>query len=570
MSIEDTTSLLRFSARRAFRADRLRLISGLVLMFFLSGHMINHALGLISLEAMEMGRSVFLGFWRSIPGTVLLLAAMAIHIALVFAKLLMRRSYRRLPKKEIVQIVMGLAIPPMIILHIIGTRVAYEIYGINDSYAFVLYSLWIAAPIQALLQSFALVFAWVHGCLGVHFWLRLKPWYGTALPYLYTVALALPLIALSGFINGANETEVLFANADWRNEFFAALNLPEGLVGWAYETRDNGFRFMIVALGLLGISRLFWALHYRRRTLISVSYPDGKTISAPPGSTVLEVSNLGNIPHASVCGGRGRCSTCRVRIVDGAEFANPASDKELAVLKRVGATEGTRLACQLKPAGDISVIPLLPAKASPRQAFNQPGYLQGQEKEIAILFADLRSFTKFSEQKLPYDVVFVINQYFRHMGEAIEANGGHLDKFIGDGVMALFGLEDNPEVASRKALEAAKAMADELEIMNRNLKSDLPNPLKIGIGVHLGQVIVGRMGYGSATSITAIGDAVNTASRLEAMNKEFGSQLIFSKRVADRAGQTFDDLSFKDVMVRGREEPLGVYIVEDARDLKTS
>ncbi|MEH6547400.1 MAG: adenylate/guanylate cyclase domain-containing protein [Sneathiella sp.] len=555
------------SFKQFFTTGRLRLVSGLVLMVFLTGHLLNHSLGLISLNAMEIGRGVFLEVWRSLPGTILLLVAIATHMILVFVKMLSIHSYRRIPTREIIQIIMGFAIPPLILLHIIGTRVVHEIYGIDDSYAFVLFSLWVATPLQALLQSAALIFAWVHGCLGVHFWLRLKPWYSSAFPILYSISLALPILALTGFINGANEVEDLFADAAWRTAFFAELNLPEGLVGWVYEVRDQGLRLMIVALVLLGASRLFWIAHFKRKKLITVSYPDGKTVSAAPGLTILEASNLGNIPHASVCGGRGRCSTCRVRIVDGEVDLEPPSEREAAVLKRVGAVEGTRLACQVKPVTDVSVIPLLPAKSTPQQGFNQPGYLHGQEKEIAILFADLRAFTKFSEQKLPYDVVFVINQYFRHMGEAIEASGGHLDKFIGDGVMALFGLEDSPEIASQKALDAATAMAAELEIMNRNLKSDLPIPLRIGIGLHLGQVIVGKMGYGNATSITAIGDAVNTASRLETMNKEFSSQLIFSNELAKRSGRNFSSFRSEEVMVRGREEPITIFVVEDAQKM---
>ena len=555
------------SLRRALRPDQVRLASGLVLMFFLAGHLLNHALGLISLNAMEIGRDIFLSVWRSVPGTILLLAALTAHITLVFIKLLKRRSYRRLAGKDILQIILGLMIPPLVILHIIGTRVVHEIYGVEDSYAYVLINLWVATPIQALLQSLGLMVAWAHGCLGMHFWLRLKPWYGKAFPALYSLALILPIISLSGFINGANEVERLFADAVWREAFLARLNLPEGLVGWAYATRDIGYQVMFAMLGLLILSRIYWLIHYRQRKVNAITYPDDKTVLATPGLSILEASHLGDIPHASVCGGRGRCSTCRVRVTEGWDKLNPPSDKEIAVLRRVGAPEGTRLACQSIPAGDVSVIPLLPASATVRQAFNQPGYLQGQEKEVVILFADLRSFTKFSEQKLPYDVVFVINQYFRHMGEAIEANGGHLDKFIGDGVMALFGLEDDSRTASRKAINAARTMSEELEIMNRNLASDLPNPLKIGIGLHLGQVIIGQMGYGSATSITAIGDPVNTASRLEAMTKEYASQLIFSERVADQAEEDFSALRHESVEIRGRVEPLGIYVVKDARNL---
>ncbi|OUR76305.1 hypothetical protein A9Q83_15460 [Alphaproteobacteria bacterium 46_93_T64] len=545
----------------------LRLYSGLVLMLFLTLHLINHSLGLISLEAMEAGRLLFIGIWRSLPGTVILLLAMIVHILLTSAKLLTHRSFRRIPPKEIVQITLGLAIPPLMIGHIVGTRIAHENFGIDDSYTYVLYVVWVATPIQALLQTAGLIVAWSHGCLGLHFWLRLKPWYEKAYPFLYTTALILPILALTGFLVSANEVEFLARDTAWQTQLFQNLNLTQEDFAWAYRVRDNGLYGMIAALGLLLLSRLFWFIHFRKERLVTVHYPEGKDVSAPPGTTVLDISKQGGIPHASVCGGRGRCSTCRIRIIEGADTLAPPSDKELAVLKRVGAIEGTRLACQVPVMADMSVVPLLPDKASHKHSFAKPAYLQGREKDIAILFADLRAFTKFSEDKLPYDVVFVINQYFRHMGEAIESTGGHLDKFIGDGVMALFGLDDDPAVAAQKALQGAKAMADALEVMNTNLKSDLGEPLRIGIGIHMGHVIIGEMGYGKATSVTAIGDAVNTASRLEAMNKDYKSQLIFSDRIAVEAGFT-GPTQKEEVLVRGRKSPLNIHVVQSASELK--
>lgn len=549
------------------KAGSLRLYSGVVLMIFLAMHLVNHSLGLISLDAMEAGANLFKAVWRNPVGTIVFMTAAAFHLVLVIIKLLAHRSYRRIPPKEIVQIIMGLAIPPLMIGHFIATRGVHEIFGLNDSYAFVLFSIWVSDPVLGVMQTAGTIVAWLHGCLGIHFWLRLKPWYEKTFPYLYSASLILPLLALTGFINAANEVEVLVQDPIWQQNFFENLGASAQSIDWYLQVRDTSYQVMIGLLLLLLLSRVFWIIHFRRRKLVTISYPDGNKISSALGATVLEISRLGGIPHAAVCGGRGRCSTCRVRITAGGDDLPPPTDKELAVLKRVGATEGIRLACQIQPLSDLSVAPLLPAKASPRQSFSRPGYLQGQEKNIAILFADLRAFTKYSEHKLPYDVVFVINQYFRHMGEAIEKSGGHLDKFIGDGVMALFGLEDSPEKAAQNALRAAKAMAEELAQMNKNLKSDLGEPLRIGIGIHMGHVIVGEMGYGRATSVTAIGDAVNTASRLEGMNKDYASQLIFSDRIA-KAADFKGNSKQEEVMVRGRNEPLAIHIIETATDLE--
>ena len=258
-----------------------------------------------------------------------------------------------------------------------------------------------------------------------------------------------------------------------------------------------------------------------------------------------------------------------MHISAGRESLPAPAPEETRVLMRVGASDATRLACQLRPTHDVSVTPLLAADATARDGHRKSAISQGAEREVSILFADIRSFTAFSEKKLPYDVVFVLNQYFRTMGSAVENAGGQLDKFIGDGVMALFGIEGDAATGCRSALEAARRMAIGLKELNENLKNDLPEPLRIGIGIHVGSVIVGDMGYATTRSVTAIGDAVNTASRLESMNKEYGSQLVVSGEVAERAKLDLADQRHESVAVRGRDEPLTVYILDDAASLQT-
>src|SRR6185295_4741556 len=118
---------------------------------------------------------------------------------------------------------------------------------------------------------------------------------------------------------------------------------------------------------------------------------------------------------------------------------------------------------------------------------------------------DLRAFTQLTEKKLPYDVVFLLNRYFAEMGHAVETAGGRIDKFIGDGVMALFGLDSGVEAGCREALAAARGMSERMQSLNHALSHDVPEPLRIGIGIHTGPAIVGEMGYGTAVSVTAVG-----------------------------------------------------------------
>jgi adenylate cyclase len=152
-------------------ATRLRLASGLVLMVFAASHLINHTLGIYSLGAMEAGREVFVAVWRTGPATLLLYGAFAVHGVLALHKLYRRRSLK-MPAWEAAQIVLGLAIPFWLVVHVIGTRGAHLRFGVEDDYTYLLNLLW---PDSAGRQSLMLIIVWLHGCIGIHFWLRLRP-----------------------------------------------------------------------------------------------------------------------------------------------------------------------------------------------------------------------------------------------------------------------------------------------------------------------------------------------------------------------------------------------------------
>ena len=545
---------------------RLRLTTGLILFAYVTTHLVNHAVGLISLEALEAARRVFVWVWRLPPLTLALYGSLLIHIGLAFVALYRRRSLR-MPPWEAAQLLLGLAIPPLLFIHILGTRAAHTFYGLEDLYTYVLLVQWVFSPGYALQQVAVLLIAWLHACIGLHFWLRLQPWYPRLLPYLYSAALLVPVLALLGFGVSGRTVLILSADPAWMRRVAQAIRFPPASAAAEIERIE-----LALKIGFAGLLAATLAARAVRDWLgrgkgATITYPDGRTVTIQPGMTVLEASRAAGMPHASVCGGRGRCSTCRVRLGRGGETVAAPTAEEQKVLDRVAAPPKVRLACQLRPTQDLEVAPLLPPTASPKEALRRPNYVAGAEKEIAILFADLRGFTRLSEHKLPFDVVFLLNRYFTEMGHAIEEAGGRVDKFIGDGIMALFGIDTSPEAGARTALVAAKRMGENLAALNRALSADLGEPLRIGIGIHLGPAIVGEMGYARAVTVTAIGDAVNTASRLETLTKEFQAELVVSVALEKAAAADLSRFALRDIEIRGRTGMLPVRVVPHLADL---
>ena len=548
---------------------RTRLITGLILLTYLMTHLVNHSLGLISLDAMEAGRVWFLALWRNPVGTTALYGSLLIHFGLALWAIY-QRHHLRMPLWEALQLTLGLCIPPLLAVHFVGTRLTYEWYGVEDSYAKIVLTLWKLSPIYGIRQALLIVIAWTHGCIGFHFWLRLRPLYPRYAALFFMVALLLPVLALLGFAQAGHEIDFLIArDPGWVEQTKRRANALGADEGQDLVSIYNGIIVGFWAcLGGVLAARTIRQIN-QRRSRVRITYPEGREAQVPRGFSVLEASRFAGFPHASVCGGRGRCSTCRIRVTQGLSILAPASASEQRVLQRIGAPPNVRLACQLRPPGNISVTPLLPANAQPSDGYAQPSYLAGQERTIAVLFADLRTFTGIAEQKLPYDLVFLLNSYFEAVGEAIVGAGGTVDKFIGDGVMALFGVDSGPEEGSRQALAAAKTMVANVGALSQSLAEELAEPLKIGVGIHCGQAVVGRMGYGTTVHLTAIGDTVNVASRLQDLTKEYSCQLIISEQVAEQAGLAVSAFPRHELTVRNRREALAIFVVENVETLGT-
>ena len=563
LSREQLTTLLRGISLR-----QIRLASGVVLFAYLVSHFLNHALGNISMEALTSGVYLHTLFWQSLPVTIVFYTACFVHTGLGIWALYERRQFRW-KAIEPLQLVLGLSIPALIITHVVGVRLGHTLFGHEKLYPQVFFAYWIAWPASKMWMMFAvLVIAWVHGCIGLYFWLRMKAFYKTAAPFLLAAAVLIPTLAMLGLYQGGRSV-VDSDSVEWREE-----NLTPAKVGTnAQQAVLNDIKnyFLIGYFGLLALALLAKgarAIHERRGGMVNLSYGNGRTVRVPKGLSVLEASLRNNVPHASVCGGRARCSTCRIRIIgDCSELPEP-SQREAFVLGRVGATDPSiRLACQLRPTGDLSFFQLfLPHTVSAGSHASNPTRI-GQERYLVSMFVDMRGSTKLAEKRLPFDTVFIVNRFLGAVSQAVIESGGQPNQFVGDGMLALFGLTASRQDACRQALKAAAMIAANVDELNKFLEHDLREPIRFGIGIHGGEVIVGDIGYRDHMVFTALGDAVNVAARLQDMTKALACEVVISDEVRATAGVAADALPQQEVEIRGRNEPMIVRTVTDARTL---
>lgn len=256
------------------------------------------------------------------------------------------------------------------------------------------------------------------------------------------------------------------------------------------------------------------------------------------GQTLLQISLGAGIPHACACGGHALCSTCRVRVLAHPENLEPRNELETRLARAKGFGDDIRLACQTRIKGSVKLRRLVIDEEDLQIAREGTAQTIGRDRTLAILFSDIRDFTPFADSHLPYDVMHILGRYFRRMGDAVLRHHGYIDKYMGDGIMALFGLErSTPTEACLDAVAAALAMLDHLRALNLYLRRQFDTEFRIGIGVHVGSVIVGEVGHPRKMQFTAIGDAVNVASRVESATKEMGVGLAVSADVRALLGE---------------------------------
>jgi adenylate cyclase len=551
---------------RGISVRQVRLACGFVLFAYLVSHFVNHALGNISLGAMAKGIEYHKAFWKFLPVAIVFYGAATVHTGLGFWALYERRQFRW-RAIEPIQLALGLSVPALIITHLAGVRIAEVLFQDQKLYPQVFYAYWIVSPYKMWLMYIVLIISWVHGCIGLYFWLRMKTFFANAASVLLAAAVLIPTLAMLGLYQGGRTVAQQSSSPEWQ-----AGNLSPRQIGTPAE-RDVIDQitdyFLIGYVGLFGfvfVARGARLLNERRGGMINLSYGNGKTVSVPKGLSVLEASLRNNIPHASVCGGRARCSTCRIRVIGDCSSLPGPSKREAFVLNRVGAgaDPSIRLACQLRPNTDISFFQIfLPQTTAPDLRTTSAARV-GQERYLVSMFVDMRGSTKLAEQRLPFDTVFIVNRFLGAVSQAVIECGGQPNQFLGDGQLALFGLRTDPKTACGQALKAASMIAANINELNQFLRHDLREPIRFGIGIHGGEVIIGDIGYQDHMVFTALGDAVNVASRLQEMTKSHGCEVILSEEVRKMASLPVDALPKQEVAIRGRAEPMVVRAVAQA------
>lgn len=260
--------------------------------------------------------------------------------------------------------------------------------------------------------------------------------------------------------------------------------------------------------------------------------PDDREVEVRAGESLLDASLRAKLPHTHVCGGTARCSTCRVRVEAGLDHCAPRNAAEARMASRLRFGPEIRLACQTTILGEVTlrrlVLDLDDVRLTDHLRPDAVARSVGEQKTVAVLFADIRGFTAFAESLPPYDVIHTLSRYFYRMESVIRGHQGYVDNYMGDGLMALFGVDGRPDAAFR-AVQAGLDMLAAVEALGPYFQGIYGKRFRIGVGIHYGEVVMGTIAPPGADRVTAIGDTVNTASRIESANKQLGTSLLVSE-----------------------------------------
>ena len=268
----------------------------------------------------------------------------------------------------------------------------------------------------------------------------------------------------------------------------------------------------------------------------TIEFKGEKIIEIKEGQSILEASLQAGIPHYHECGGKAKCSTCRILVMNGERALSAPNEKELKLRETLGFCDNIRLACQTKVTANAAIVRRIIRDKTDVSIYsnlykkNNSFQEVGEERELALFFLDIRNFTPFMESHLPFDVIHIVRRLFQIFKNDIETHNGKIIETAGDGLYAVFGTDCNLKDAINSAVKAGYLILNDLKRFNENYAVNYFNhQFEVGIGLHAGNVIVGNIGLGISNNLTVMGLPVNIASRLQSATKEVNNSFIVSE-----------------------------------------
>lgn len=507
----------------------LRLASGLVLFTYIGLHLANHALGLVSVKAAEQALDLAVRIWHSLPGTLLLYGAATAHVALALLGLYRRRTLR-MPPLEVLRIALGLGIPILVIGHVVATRIAWEAYRLSPEYSRVVWALWLSDGEGR--QLALLVPGWLHGCLGVNFAFGRRDWYQRTRPVLFAVALLLPVLGALGFLAMGKE---LALDTGSREFLDGGVQVPEATRLALARLRDGALAAWFAIIGLVFAAREVRAWSERRRNaVVTIGYPL-RNARVPQGWSVLEASRSHHIPHMSMCGGQARCSTCRVEVIAGDDHCPPPSPLEAATLDRIRAPRGVRLACQLRPTGDIAVVPLLaPGEAMAGAAGHDP-VQEGDFVVVRVAWTDRDALAQ--GHLLAHDVVY-LSQVFAVTVEAALRTSGQVCVGVGrDDVTAVYGLGATRREAARQALAGIVHADRALDALAQRHATQFRGAVRFRLVAQAGAGAIAETSATAHGGMLTAGEVFSAMAAFEAVARQSSGRIVMGDALFAWAGR---------------------------------
>ena len=490
----------------SFSRRTLRLASGLVLFAYITMHLANHALGLVSLDAAEAGLKIALIMWHSWPGTVLLYGAFVFHFFNALWAVYEMRTFR-MPPAELLRIVLGFWLPIALIGHVAATRIAFELYNQSSTYSLVIGNLW-ASGLPGW-QLGLLAPGWIHGCLGLHFAFNRRLFYIRLRYILFAAALLLPVLSAVGFLMMGRELAAATLRDQVPIDYYNSATALQraAILHW----RDNLMAIYLITVAAAFCARTARNIFERRRgLLISISYP-GRTVRVPRGWTVLEASRAFRIPHASMCGGKARCSTCRIRVIEGSDVCPSAHLNEIATLRQIRASSDIRLACQLRPKGDVTVVPLVVGE---RTQAGSRGMQYSDNRDVVVLLCNFFKPSALSETQMPQDALYIQSTYLIDVCKVIQMASGVLISVQPDSILALFGLHHGLKQAALLSLQAAGDIERTIKDINEKLVRSWSAEVDFAVTAHAGHAMIREIDSVPHPVVIAVGEAIDATNDL--------------------------------------------------------